>query len=176
MSRLLLILIITLALIACSDVSETNETADRRYPDQEIWNSAITLTKEGKKRAVVHSAHLTKYNDRNYVTMDRDVVVDFFDIEEGHRSRLTAQEAVVDEGTNDLTARKNVIVVSDSGLTLLTEELRWEHRRERILSEVFVTFISRGDTLTGYGFESDSDLKNWVIYKPAGVTDRPLRY
>jgi hypothetical protein len=28
------------------------------------------------------------------------------------------------------------------------------------------------DTLYGIGFESDSDLKNWKILKPSGVTNR----
>ena len=28
------------------------------------------------------------------------------------------------------------------------------------------------DTLYGIGFESDSDLQNWIILKPSGVTDR----
>ena len=30
------------------------------------------------------------------------------------------------------------------------------------------------DTLYGVGFESDSDLKNWKILSPSGVTGRSL--
>jgi len=40
---------------------------------------------------------------------------------------------------------------------------------------VFVTFITESDTLTGIGFESDSDLKNWIIEKPSGVTNREFK-
>ena len=31
------------------------------------------------------------------------------------------------------------------------------------------------DTLYGIGFESDSDLKNWQIIQPSGVTGRKLK-
>ena len=31
------------------------------------------------------------------------------------------------------------------------------------------------DTLYGIGFESDSDLKNWKIIEPSGVTERKLK-
>lgn len=149
---------------------------DRQYPDQEIWNSDITLTKDGRKRAVVHSAHLTKYNDKAFINMDTDVAVDFYNEAERHLSHLTSRNATVNEHTNDLVARDNVVVVSDSGLTLYTEEMRWDHRRERIISEVFVTFVTPDDSLTGIGFESDSDLKNWVIFKPSGMTNRKLNF
>ncbi|MFH1214714.1 MAG: LPS export ABC transporter periplasmic protein LptC [Candidatus Neomarinimicrobiota bacterium] len=177
MKRLPAILLIAFIGWNCSDVANDETTpTERQYPDQEIWNSAITLTKDGKKRAIVHSAHLTKYNDRAFINMDTDVAVDFYNEEERHLSHLTSQTATVNENTNDLFAKGNVVVVSDSGLTLLTEEMRWDHRKERILSEVFVTFVTPEDSLTGVGFESDSDLKNWVIFKPSGVTNREMKY
>jgi hypothetical protein len=36
---------------------------------------------------------------------------------------------------------------------------------------VMITTIEK-DTLYGVGFESDSDLQNWKILKPSGVTNR----
>lgn len=171
------VLIIAVIGWSCTEVKqEETPLTDRQYPDQEIWNSDITLTKDGHKRAVVHSAHLTRYNDRAFVNMDTDVAVDFYNEEERHLSHLTSQTATVNENTNDLVAKGNVIIVSDSGLTLYTEEVSWDHHKERIVSAVFVTFVTPDDSLTGIGFESDSDLKNWVIYKPSGVTSRELKY
>ncbi|MFA7710966.1 MAG: LPS export ABC transporter periplasmic protein LptC [Candidatus Neomarinimicrobiota bacterium] len=177
MKKALYILIVAVIGWGCTDVKhDESAVVDRQYPDQEIWNSNITLTKDGRKRAIVHSAHLTKYNDHAFVYMDTDVMVDFYNEEERHLSHLTSDTAIVNENTNDLIARGNVVIVSDSGLTLYSEEVRWDHRKERILSEVFVTFVTPDDSLTGVGFESDSDLKNWVIFKPSGVTSRALEY
>ena len=177
--RLLILITLFIALFCwgCTEDKDDESTViDQQYPDQEIWNSNITLTKDGRKRAVVHSGHLTKNNDQAFVYMDTDVAVDFYDKDERHLSHLTSRTAIINENTNDLTARGNVVVVSDSGFTLFTEELRWDHRRERIISDVFVTFVTPEDSLTGIGFESQSDLKNWVIFKPSGVTNRELKY
>ena len=69
---------------------------------------------------------------------------------------------------NDLIARKNVVVVSDSGFILLSEELKWDNQRGLIITEEFVTLITENDTLYGTGFESDRSLKNYKIFNPTG--------
>jgi LPS export ABC transporter protein LptC len=164
-------------MISCSNVQEDNPTPgeEKQYPDQESWNAVITLTKEGIKRALVNAGHLTKNNNEAQIVLDENVDVDFFDENQRYLSHLKSLTAQVNERTNDLLAQGNVVVVSDSGVTLFTEELHWDHQRERIYSDAFVTFITDNDTLMGVGFESDSDLQNWVIEKPSGVTDREFK-
>jgi len=39
--------------------------------------------------------------------------------------------------------------------------------------EIMLT-TEQKDTLYGVGFESESDLKNWIILNPSGVTTRSL--
>jgi len=173
MKKFFVYLFMMILLLGCSPAEEeVIEIDEKKYPDQESWNTEIILTKNGQKRAIVLAGHLTKNNDESTMVLDEIVDVDFFDAEQSHLSHLKSYQARVNENTNDLLASGNVVVVSDSGETLFTEELRWDHRRERIISEVFITLVSDQDTLTGIGFESDSDLENWIIDKPAGVTDR----
>jgi len=173
MKKFFVYLFMMILLLSCSPAEEeVIEIDEKKYPDQESWNTEIILTKNGQKRAIVLAGHLTKNNDESTMVLDEIVDVDFFDAEQLHLSHLKSHQARVNENTNDLLASGNVVVVSDSGETLFTEELRWDHRRERIISEVFITLVSDQDTLTGIGFESDSDLENWIIDKPAGVTDR----
>lgn len=176
MKRLIWYGAILVFVLGCQPSEETViDSEQRKYPDQESWNTTITLTKNGDKRALVLAGHLTKNNNEALIMMDDSVDVDFFDAEQSHLSHLTAQQAQVNENTNDLLASGNVVVVSDSGVTLYTEELRWDHQRERIISDLFITFVQEQDTLTGVGFESDSDLKNWIIRQPSGVTDRSIK-
>lgn len=173
--RWMIVMLLCFMLWSCGDPSQPDQAASgQTYPDQEIWQPTITLTKDGMKRAIVKAGHLTKYNNQAFVSMDAKVEVDFFDSQERHMSHLTAREAKVYENSNDFLARGNVIVVSDSGMTLFTEEVRWVHQREKIISDKFITLTTAQDTLYGVGFESDSDLKNWVIFKPTGVTDREI--
>jgi hypothetical protein len=79
------------------------------------------------------------------------------------------------EETNDVEAIEEVVAVSDSGITLFTERLRWDNARQKILSNEFVTITTASnDTLYGHGFQSDQNLKNWSILKPSGVTQKKV--
>jgi len=89
-------------------------------------------------------------------------------------AHLLCKRAEVDEIKNNLYAYGNVVVISDSGITLYTEQLQWIKDEEKIISDTLVKLVSELDTLTGIGFESDAGLENWVILKPAGVTKREL--
>ena len=70
----------------------------------------------------------------------------------------------------DRIAIGDVIVLSDSGVTLFTDTLSWDNHREKVYTDDRVIFITEEqDTLYGIGFESDVELDNWKILKPTGV-------
>ena len=76
----ILILIIN---VNCSNIEhETNIDSREGLPDQESWNVEITLTDEGVMRALVKAGHLEKYNEKNYIFLNQNVDVDFFDEQE----------------------------------------------------------------------------------------------
>ena len=88
-------------------------------------------------------------------------------------SVMHSDSATINEINNNFKAFGNVIVISDSGFTLYTEELLWDNSYNRIISNDSVMFTTEyEDTLYGLGFESDIDLSNWKILKPKGVTYR----
>ena len=144
-------------------------------PDQESWGVTIVLTSEGLIRANVRSGHLEKYNEKEFVLLDSSVMVDFFYEKEQHTSVLTSNTAEVDQASNDMKAMGNVVAVSDSGITLYSETLTWNSKDEKLHTKdnIMITTLEK-DTLYGVGFESDSDLKNWKILSPSGVTSREL--
>lgn len=143
------------------------------FPDQESWNVTIILTREGKKRAVVESGHLAKYNDKQEVILDEKVTADFFSILEEHMSRLTSREARVFEASDNLLALEDVVVISDSGVTLYTDSLYWDNQAEMITTRDSVMLTTEtDDTLYGIGFESNVDLTHWKIFEPWGVTEQ----
>ena len=145
-------------------------------PDQESWDVIIILTDEGTVRAKVRSGHLEKYNEKEFVMLDSSVAVDFFDSREQHTSVLTSEKAEINQASNDMKAMGNVMAVSDSGITLYSESLNWNSREEKLHTKdnIMVTTLET-DTLYGVGFESDSDLKNWKILNPSGVTGRQFK-
>ena len=105
--------------------------------------------------------------------MDKDVDVDFFDEFEQHTTNLVSQIAEVDERTNFMTAIGDVIVVSDSGVTLYTDTLMWNSEEELIYTDDPIMLTTENnDTLYGIGFQSDVSMDYWKILQPSGVAER----
>ena len=167
-------LFIILVSPSCS-TSNSNGTGEKRdgRPDQESWGVTISMTDAGLQRAIVQAGHLEKFNDRLYILLDQKVEVDFFDLEEKHTSRLTSQLAEVDEKSDFMRAIQNVVVKSDSGVTLYTDTLSWDLSLEMIYTDNPVRITTeKQDTLYGFGFESDVQMNHWKILHPSGVTNR----
>ena len=158
-------------LIACqsNELQKSGQTRQGR-PDAESWDAVITLTNKGAKRGVIRSGHLEKYNDNEFIMLDQNVDADFFNEEEVFTTNLKSLVAEIDEEEDFLVAIGNVVVVTDSGVTLFTDTLSWDNQKEKVFTSDSVIFITeKKDTLYGIGFESDIELNNWKILQPTGV-------
>lgn len=141
----------------------------QELPSQESWNSVITFTDSGKTKAILWTGHLRKFDDKRETFLDKNVKVDFYNDVQIKTSTLTSKKGRVDETTNNLYAIDSVVVFSDS-VTIRTEEMMWRNKDRKIVSDKFVTVVSPQEKIEGYGFESDQNLKNYVIYNITYVT------
>ena len=137
-------------------------------PSQESWNSTITFTDSGKVKGVLRAGHISTYDDKKYTLLDSNIIVDFYDENEHHTSVLTARHGKVDDVTHNFEARDNVVVISDSGTVLKTDELYWDNRDRKIHTPAYVEISSPKEQIRGHGFESDQSLKQYTIYKVTG--------
>ncbi len=148
-------------------VAEQNQTIE--MPDQEGWNSTVTATKEGRVEAVVKYGHMMRFSEKKFAKFDQGVTVDFYQPDGRHGSLLTAERGELNETTNDVAAMGNVVVVSDTGVTLHTERLAYSQKNGKIFTEEKVMITTTdGDTLYGTGFESDPNLEHYTIKKVHG--------
>ena len=161
---------------SCTKQSVQDLPSRQGMPDQESWGVNIILTDQGMIRAKIMSGHLEKYNEKEFILLDSSVTVDFFDSEEKHTSVLTSDKAEVNQSSNDMKAIGNVVAVSDSGISLYSNTLIWDSKNEKLRTKdkIMITTLDE-DTLYGIGFESDSDLENWKIINPSGVTGREFK-
>tara|TARA_B110000444_G_C18724344_1_gene540078 strand:+ start:149 stop:673 length:525 start_codon:yes stop_codon:yes gene_type:complete len=166
------LLIVSFFIFSClKEDSEISVKSSLDYPDQESWGVTIILSDVGIERARIESGHLEKHNKKEFIMLKDSVKVDFFDKEERHVSTLFCSYAEVNQSSNNMVAINSVVAVSDSGITLFTDTLIWDSKQEKMHTKdsIMITTVTQ-DTLYGIGFESDSDLKNWKILKPSGVT------
>jgi len=140
----------------------------RDVPSQESWNATITFTDSGRVTAVLRAGHIAMFADRKYTLLDSSVTVDFYDRQQRHTSVLTAKRGKVNDVTHDFEAHENVVVVSDSGTSLRTEELFWNNQTQRTSTPAFVDIVSPAEHIQGQGFESDQSLSHYTIFKVTG--------
>lgn len=148
-----------------------NKKDKKKMPSQEGFNSKLFITKGETLQAVLKYGHMLKYENSKIVYLDEGVEMDFFDSKGRHTTHLTAESGEYHEDTEDVIGRGRVVVVSDSGVTLHTEELFWDNSIEKIYSDTLIMITTNNyDTLYGKGFESNPDLSKRVIYEPWGVS------
>ena len=169
-------MLFTLTFISCTREPVNNLPSRHGMPDQESWGVEIMLSNQGEIRAVVQSGHLEKYHEKNFIMLDNNVKVDFYDNQENHTSVLTSFKAEIDQRTNNMNAVGDVVAKSDSGITLHSATLTWVAKEEKLITKDSIRITTQEkDTIYGIGFESDSDLKNWKILKPTGTSSREFQ-
>jgi LPS export ABC transporter protein LptC len=146
--------------------------ADVRLPDQEARDFTLTESSEGKKNWTLWASYAAMYNDQSLVDA-KTVRIEFFDKEGKRFSTLVAKTGRVHQRTNDLEARGDVVVTTESGIRMETDSLRWQNTAGKIVSDGFVKVTRQHDVVTGYGFESDPSLDHFHLQRQvrAEVTD-----
>lgn len=137
-------------------------------PDQESWNAAITFTDSGRVGGILRAGYIAKFLASRHTLLDSGITVDFYDDAFRHTSVLTAQRGRVNDVTNDFEARGNVVVRSDSGTVLRTEELFWDSRRGKVTTDAYVEIVSPTEEIRGTGLESDQSLTHYTIKRVTG--------
>lgn len=139
-------------------------------PDQESWNSTIFFTDSGRTRAILIAGHLKVFSKNRETLLDSNIRIDFYNNEEIHTTTLTAKRGRVDEKTNNLYAIDSVVAVNDSGIVITSDEMMWRNKDRKIVSDKYVTIVSPNEIIEGYGFESDQNLRNYIIYNITYIT------
>jgi LPS export ABC transporter protein LptC len=144
-------------------------------PSQEGWNSSITLTRAGRLQAIIRYGHMAEFDSRGVARFDGGVQIDFYDKDGQHVSQLTSDRGLYYKKSEEVVGEGRVTVVSDTGITLKTERLRWNPQTQLILSDDPVTVTTQShDSLYGLGFQSNADLSRWTIRQPRGITQRKV--
>lgn len=136
--------------------------AARRVPDQEARDFTLTESSEGRKNWTLLASYAAMYNDRHLIDA-QTVRIEFFDSKGARFSTLLADQGLVDQRTNNLEARGNVRITTESGIRMETDSLRWLNDRGKIVSDAFVRVTRRHDVVTGWGFESDPSLDHFRL-------------
>ena len=177
MNKVIFSFVILIFIFSCTQQEDkkqvTQTPAD--YPDQESWDATIKLTKEGKISGLVQAGYIRKFSNKQKTFLSDSIRIDFYNQQGQHNSVLYALGGEVNDKVQDMLAYGNVVVVSDSGITLYTDTLKWDNKRQKIISDIPIMITtSEGDTLYGDSFISDPDLSNYEIENPRGKSTKKI--
>lgn len=161
---------------SCGDTDKlepvkSNINPSDSIPTQESFNTTVTFSDSGYVKAVLSAKWIRVYSKFNYTLIDSGATVDFF--KKGvYNSTLTGKRGKIYDGTKDVEVYDSVKLVSSDGSVLTTNKLYWSNSRRKIKTDDFVHIKTKNEDIKGYGFESDENLKNYVIYKVSGEVQK----
>lgn len=159
----------------CTEIRDPQPDPNRfELPQQELFDARITFYQNDAVAGILEAGRIRKFERQSMVLLDSGVIMDFFNAEGRHTSKLWADSGRTDEARKSMVAMGNVIAKSDSGDMLETTELRWDNQSRQIRSDARVKLSTPTDTVWGIGFVSDETMKNWRIDQPTGRSFRTL--
>ncbi len=161
----LILLLIALALSACSKIDEP--LPDRQVKPKPLMEFNDTTRMEMRKKEhlvwKMRTFHLERWGGTERI-FAKPVLVDLFDSLGKPSAWLKADSASMDEDFSFINAQGHVEARSPEGATVMADSLIWDKKSNLVRTQSRVKVISEeGDVLIGTGFESDSRLKEWRI-------------
>lgn len=180
MRHLVMCGLIVAGCVACSSKKQPPVAAHSPLADsadQVMYGARFNLTDKGLQRAQLESDTAYFFEDNTRIEL-APVHTTFFTATGAKNAVLTSQRGTFNSRTNNMVARKNVVVVSEDGRRLTTPELTYNQQRNEISSDSAFVMTEPNRRLEGIGFRSDPDMKNIKILKGAsgmarGVSTQP---
>ena len=127
------------------------------FPEQQLFDYRLIESEAGVKQWILQSAEMQKFPGQRDMILS-EVHMDFFQAG-AHFSVLDADSGRANAQTKDVHTWGNVIVVTDDGRRLETEELSFSNETGLIHNDVFNRFTRGDDVMTGIGLEATPDLE-----------------
>jgi LPS export ABC transporter protein LptC len=134
--------------------------------DQVMYGAWFNLTDKGLLRAQMQGDTLYFFDDNTRIESENPHIT-FFTATGAKDAVLTARHGTSNTRTNNMIARHNVVVVSEDGRRLTTEELIYNQGRNEISSDSAFVLTEPDRRLEGIGFRSDPNMKNIQILRGA---------
>lgn len=161
--RLGLAIVAVAVLAACQDTAQPpviagNPLADSA--DQIMFGARSLITDQGLLRAELLADTAFFFDENTRIEM-LDIDLTFYTAQGEKTAVLTSREGTYNTRANRMEARGNVVVVSEDGRELRTEQLRYDQIRNEISSDsAFVATERGGRRVQGVGFVSDPNMNN----------------
>jgi LPS export ABC transporter protein LptC len=162
-----LFVIITMIVLSCENKIDQIPNSDlNSLPSLTFKDLETALTDSGKIQLVLSCPLMEQYNNSApYSEFRYGIRIIFQDGKKEPIGKVSAKYAKYTKSNNTWELRDSVVVVNESNDKLETEVLYWNQDKDLIYTERFVKITNEDQIIQGFGFESDSHLRNRRIKK-----------
>ena len=165
-------------LISCSEeqkVDDWSNDLEEQMNFEVAEDVTIWYTDSARLKAKIKGDTLRRFIDRikPFVEFEGNVKVDFFNKEGVEDSRMVADYAIRYEKDGIVVARdrEGVVLSNIEGDTLISTEVIWNEKLDKIYTDRFVKIITPDRIIWGQGFESNNDFSKGRIKSVEGQLD-----
>jgi LPS export ABC transporter protein LptC len=127
--------------------------------DQMMFGIRTILTDQGVRNAELEADTAFFFDENTRIEL-RGVKLTFHTRTGERNSVLTSREGTYNTRQSQMEARGNVVVVSEDGRRLTSEQLKYEQMRNEISSDSAFVLTEPGRRVEGIGFTSDPNMNN----------------
>ena len=153
-------------------------------PAQESWDAVLRVTRDGADRAQIAAPYLARYEgaDSTYALLQADparpdpsgaraVHVRLFDDAGAPSATVDADRLVYRDDEQRFVAEGRVVVVTDEGRRLESEQVRWDEGSRELRAAGFVRITAPDERFEGYGLVAAEDLSTYELARVTGQAE-----
>jgi len=170
--KILLIASVLFCFTGCKGKKVEKFFAGESFPDQIVKNFTMDKYELEMRKWSFFTVRGDVYEKRQIINT-RNIKINFFENNGEIGSVVSADKSVIETDTGDMKAEGNVIIFSLlKNTTIFTETLNYNEKSGRVSSDSFIRQEKFDSTITGVGFDADSDLSNITILKDVKVVKK----
>lgn len=160
--KLVYIVLIALVIVGCKGKTNSSGDLSPVNAEQYLEKFSMVETQAGKKQWELEAARALLQESEKKTKLEK-IRLKFYK-EEVLASVLIAEKGDINTETGDMIATGNVVFTSESEkVKMETDQLNWDNKRKKIVTDSFVKETRPGGIVTGYGLEAEPDLSRSVI-------------
>lgn len=177
MKKLLLLLFPLILLASCADDEEVPMLPTKMRHDimMESFHVNYLFSENGHLKAKLSTGHVQQraegdsLNPQAVNYFQQGVKIEFFNAEtQAVETVLTSTEGKLNKQAGLADLKGHVVATGKEGAKLETEQLFWDEKQNKIYTPGYVKIQNAQRTIEGDGFESNTEMTRYRIFKARG--------
>lgn len=132
-------------------------------------NINLKYTDSGKVKANLLSPKMKDFSNRDFAYTEFPDGIKLLLYDKGKKSTILSDYAISYSETDLIDLQNNVIIVTQENDSIFANQLYYDQKNEQIFTNEAFKMVSPTKIITGNGFNSDKDFKNFEALEVTGI-------